>query len=102
MVKRWTLILSMAAVILGGVAVHTMPAQAETATIQPSYPGDCHRPPAASLCIEFDDGYRWLVEDTIVAWGRNHGPIQMAYGLKANYAHELHTEKIWLLPPIGT
>jgi hypothetical protein len=26
----------------------------------------------------------------------------MAYGLKANYAHELHTEKIWLLPPIGT
>lgn len=101
MVRRWTLALSVAAAILGGVAVSVAPAHAETATIQASYQGDCHRPPAGAICIEFDDGFRWLVEDTITAWGRNHGPIQMAYGRKGNYAHELGTERVWLLPPTG-
>lgn len=101
MVKRWTLVLGVTAVILGGVAASVTPAHAESATIRASYQGDCHRPPAGFFCIEFDDGYRWLVEDTITTWGRNHGPIQMAYGLTANYAHELGTEKIWLLPPLG-
>lgn len=101
MVKRLTLALGAVAAILGGVAVSVTPSHAESATIQASYQGDCLRPPAGATCIEFEDGYRWLVQDTITTWGRNHGPIQMAYGLTANYAHELGTDKVWLLPAIG-
>jgi hypothetical protein len=100
MVKRWTLMLVVAAAILGGVAVQATPAHAEPATPQASYQGDCLRPPAGFTCLEFDDGYRWLVEDTITTWGRNHGPIQMAYGLNANYAHQLDTDLVWVLPPL--
>jgi hypothetical protein len=100
MVKRWTLMLGVAAAILGGVAVQATPAHAEPATPQASYQGDCLRPPAGATCLEFADGYRWLVEDTITTWGRNHGPIQMAYGRNANYAHQLGTDLIWVLPPL--
>jgi len=32
---------------------------------QPAYTGDCMSPPAGSACIEFTDGYIWLVSDLI-------------------------------------
>lgn len=98
-VSRATLATMLAAGLIGGAFRRTTPANAEPSTTQPSYRGDCRQPPAGSTCLQFSDGYIWLVQDTIAGWGANHGTIEMAYGQVADYAHALGTEIVWVLPP---
>ena len=95
---RFLLGLLAAGALFAGAALGMVPARAETAAVQPRYAGDCGALPAGSVCLEFVDGYVWAVEDTVVGWGMNHGTVQMAYGLNANYAHALGTEMVWVLP----
>ena len=94
---RLLLGLAVAGALFGGAALRSASAGAETSAVQPSFAGDCSALPAGSVCLEFVDGYVWAVEDTITGWGMNHGTVQMAYGLKANYAHALGTEMVWTL-----
>jgi len=98
MVRRWALGVGLAVLVLGAVALYASSARAETATVQPSYQGDCQRLPTGSICLTFEDGYTWLVQDTISGWGRNHGPIQIFFGAEADYGHELGTDRVWMLP----
>jgi len=97
-VVRLLLGVAVAGVLFSGAVLQTAPTRAETATVQPTYTGDCGLLPTGWLCLEFVDGYLWAVEDAITGWGMNHGTVQMAYGLKANYVHALGTEMIWVLP----
>jgi hypothetical protein len=98
MLKRWTLAIGVAAAMLAGAALGPLSVSAETPSSQPSYTGNCRALPSGSTCLEFEDGFIWLVQDTITTSGRNHGPIQMFYGARANYAHVLGTDLVWLLP----
>jgi len=98
MAKHWALAIGLTAALLAGVLAQAGPARAETPASQPSYAGDCLRPPTGATCLEFEDGYRWLVLDTITDQGRNHGPIEMFYGRQADYAHALGTDLVWTLP----
>ncbi len=95
--RRVMLVLGVIGALVGSVALH-QPAAAEGAIIQPSYAGGCAEPPAGAVCLEFVDGYIWLVEDTITGSGMNHGTVQIFYGLNADYAHALNTDMVWRLP----
>jgi hypothetical protein len=97
MLKRRLTALIATLALLGGGAPAALPARADTPTHQPSYSGDCAHHPAGENCIEFSDGYVWLIQDSIVDWGSNHGTLQMAYGRTANYAHALGTDMVWTL-----
>jgi len=97
MLGRLLLAVGVAGALLGGVALRSLPASAETPTVQASFLGDCGRLPSGSICLEFADGFVWVVEDAITGWGANHGTVEMAYGERANYAHALGTELVWTL-----
>lgn len=89
---------AIAAALLGSVAMPSRPAAAaDSPALQPTYTGDCAHLPAGSTCIEFADGYIWLVEDTITGWGSNHGTVQIAYGTTADYGHAFGTSMVWTL-----
>lgn len=62
---------------------------------QESYTGDCTTRPPGYICIRYDDGYKWFVEDSIQGW-RDEGLwednlIQVAEGFKYDYYHILNT-----------
>jgi len=74
----------------------------ETATSPPEgyveqEPGDC-RHPARGTCIGYDDGYTWLVYDTVLGWDKRGSwqgrTIQVVVGAKADYYHVLGTRYI--------
>lgn len=82
--------------LIGRTAFGAQPAAAEGFTHQPGFTGECGHQPGGLVCLEFADGYTWPVQDTITGWGRNHGDIQIAYGVNANYAHVLGTDLVWV------
>jgi hypothetical protein len=94
--RRLTALVAILALI-GGAATSVLPARADTPTRQSTFTGDCAHRPAGDLCVEFSDGFVWLVQDSITDWGSNHGTIQIAYGRTANYAHALGTDLVWTL-----
>ena len=98
MLSRLVLAFGLTAALLGATVLPAQRAAGETPTIQESYTGDCRQRPAGTACLEYADGYVWLVRDTITGWGSNHGTIQIAYGLSADYAHALGTNMVWTLP----
>ena len=98
MLSRLALVFGLTAVLLGATALPAQRTAAETPTIQESYSGDCLQRPAGAVCLEYADGYVWLVQDTITGWGSNHGTVQIAYGLSADYAHALGSTMVWTLP----
>ena len=59
--------------------------------------GDCRRPPRGT-CIRYDDGYTWLVYDTVLGWDKRGSwqgrTIQVVVGAKADYYHVLGTRYI--------
>ena len=60
-------------------------------------PGDCGSKPTSMVCVWYADGYVWLVNDTILSWGRSQKeemPVQIAFGAKALYYHVLNTNLI--------
>lgn len=69
---------------------------------QASYAGDCGSRPAGSVCIEYEDGYVWLVYDSILGWGEDGTwqgkKISVAKGFKADYHHVLGTLLVKQVP----
>jgi hypothetical protein len=71
-------------------------------TEQPSYTGNCLARPTGSVCLKYDDGYVWLIYDSI-AGGGDAGSwqgkqIRVAYGFKADYYHVLGTSLVKQVP----
>lgn len=64
---------------------------------QPAYSLRCPARPAGTVCARYDDGYIWLVADSIRAW-ETHGSIQVAVGLAARYEHKLGTNSVRISP----
>jgi hypothetical protein len=60
---------------------------------QASYSLDCTARPACTVCVQYDDGYVWLVRDSIRSWERS-GAIQRAVGHRARYEHILGTNSV--------
>jgi hypothetical protein len=69
---------------------------------QASYTGDPRGRPAGSVCISYDDGYRWLVYDSVMGWSKastSRGEtIQVAQGYRADYHHILGTRSVRRVP----
>jgi len=69
---------------------------------QRSYAGDCSKRPEGSVCISYEDGYVWLVNDAIIGW-RGGGTLQgkkivVARGRRADYHHILGTQLVKKMP----
>jgi hypothetical protein len=60
---------------------------------QASYPFDCTSRPRCTVCIEYDDGFTWLVRDSISGWERT-GDVQTAIGLTGRYEHVIGTDLV--------
>ena len=60
---------------------------------QESYAADCASRPQGTVCVRYDDGYSWLVRDSIQRW-EMHGSVQTAVGYAARYEHILGTDSI--------
>jgi hypothetical protein len=65
---------------------------------QPSFTGDCLTRPSGSVCLQFTDGYRWLVFDVIMGWGGISAGTERAIGATADYYHVLGTTLVALVP----
>jgi len=62
-----------------------------------SYGGDCKNRPEGMVCIEYDDGYIWLVQDSISGWesrDEDNRKIQVAIGFAGRYEHILDTNLV--------
>ncbi len=69
---------------------------------QAPYTGDCKQRPANSICLRYDDGYIWLVNDNaITSWddaGNWQGyAVRVAHGVQADYYHVLGTNLIMIM-----
>lgn len=60
---------------------------------QESYSLDCTSRPKCTACVRYDDGYIWLVRDSIRSWERL-GAVQTAVGLVARYEHIIGTNSV--------
>lgn len=60
---------------------------------QASYSLDCKSRPDGTVCVEYDDGFIWLVKDSIKKWEKQNG-VQTAIGLTSRYEHKLGTNII--------
>lgn len=60
---------------------------------QESYPLDCESRPDCTVCVRYDDGFVWLVRDSISGWETADG-VQTAVGLTARYEHILGTNSV--------
>src|SRR5262249_23676195 len=82
-----------------GASTTTLPTQFEH---EASYPGDCSRRPPGSVCIKFEDGYVWLVSDSVL--GTRDGdifdgkPVEVIIGNKHEYQHVLGTDLVKEVP----
>ena len=65
---------------------------------QASYTGDCKTRPSGSVCIKFNDGFIWLIYDSISGWKDGDWlgkPVQIAQGFyHCDYYHVLNTTLI--------
>lgn len=60
---------------------------------QESYPLDCASIPERTVCVRYDDGYTWLVRDSIRRWAWD-GAVQIAVGTEARYEHIVGTNSV--------
>jgi hypothetical protein len=60
---------------------------------QKSYSLDCESRPAQTVCVKYEDGYIWLVRDSISGWEKA-GAVQTAVGITARYEHILGTNSV--------
>lgn len=74
-------------------------------TEQPPYAGDCGTSPTGTVCLEFSDGYIWLISDTIGSRRTEiiqpsivEYPVEIAVGAKASYYHIPETNYIRQVP----
>src|SRR5215210_1872207 len=55
---------------------------------QPSYQGNCLLRPQGSICLEYEDHYRWLIFESVVDWRQeicDSKAITVAIGTKSEY-----------------
>jgi hypothetical protein len=60
---------------------------------QKSYSLDCAARPKGTVCACYDDGYIWLVRDSIRSWEKL-GAVQTAVGLSARYEHIIGSNSV--------
>lgn len=60
---------------------------------QESYPLDCTLRPRCTVCVQYDDGFVWLVRDSIQSWERT-GDVQTATGLTGRYEHIIGSNSV--------
>jgi len=60
---------------------------------QESYPLDCTTRPSCTVCVRYEDGFIWLVRDSIRSWERV-GSVQTAVGSVARYEHIIGTNSV--------
>ena len=60
---------------------------------QDPYPFDCPSRPDGTVCVEYDDGFIWLVRDSILSWDMS-GSVQTAVGSSARYEHILGSNSV--------
>jgi hypothetical protein len=70
------------------ILAQTDPSEWQT---QDSYEGDCNATPSSMVCVQYSDGYVWLVQDNIVGWAYEGAAIEIAQGSSADYYHVLDT-----------
>ncbi len=63
---------------------------------QESYSLDCTSRPECTVCVRYDDGYIWLVRDSIRSWERL-GAAQTAVGSTARYEHIIGTDFVRII-----
>ena len=63
---------------------------------QESYSLDCTSRPECTVCVCYDDGYIWLVRDSIRSWERL-GEVQTAVGFAARYEHIIGTNSVRII-----
>lgn len=62
-----------------------------------TYQGDCAQRPAGTVCVRFDDGFVWLINESVVGWESHigtQGTVQIANGSQSSYHHILYTNLI--------
>jgi len=62
-----------------------------------SYLGDCKQRPEKTVCIGYNDAFIWLVNDSIMGWGKDGEKIQISKGYSADYYHVLGTNCVKLV-----
>ena len=60
---------------------------------QESYSLDCASRPRCTVCVRYDDGFIWLVRDSIRSW-ESAGAVQTAVGNIARYEHIIGTNSV--------
>lgn len=59
---------------------------------------DCSTRPAGTVCLRFDDGYLWVVEDVVRSWGLGGAyqgkTVQVAHGDRVDYYHLIGTRQV--------
>jgi len=63
-------------------------------TSQPDYEGNCAERPPGSVCIGYEDGYTWLVYDSIMGWREylcEDQRVRVAIGFQYEYHHIIDT-----------
>ncbi len=70
------------------ILAQTDPSEWQT---QDSYQGDCNATPSGMACVQYSDGYVWLVQDSIIGWAYEGTTIEIAQGSSADYYHVLGT-----------
>lgn len=71
--------------------------------VQAGYQGDCGQRPEGSICLQFGDGYTWLIYDSIIGSRETKethqgNPVQIRIGAAAEYHHVLGTNLVKEIP----
>jgi len=64
---------------------------------QPSFAGDCQNRPPGTVCLKYQDGYIWLINEPVVTGTVNQN-IQSAIGTKNIFQHILNTKLVKKVP----
>jgi hypothetical protein len=71
-------------------------------TEQASYAGDCTQRPEGSVCAAFEDGYIWLIYDSVMGWSEGEPwegkRVSIIQGNEADYYHVLDTLLVKRIP----
>lgn len=64
---------------------------------QPSFAGNCQTRPPGTVCLKFEDGYIWLIDEPVTKWTKNQN-IQAVTGSKSIFLHILNTKQVKKVP----
>jgi hypothetical protein len=64
---------------------------------QPSFTGNCDTRPPGTVCLRFQDGYVWLIDEAVTG-GTKTQDIQSAFGTQHIFLHILNTKLVKKVP----